>query len=94
MTPYSAPADARRPDGARPVEPTRGTRSLSRRRTSLLKIARRDGDVRVRVGDGRPSSANAAEVSDLLDELNAGGWLRYGGLHRAEGVCELIYFPV
>ncbi len=91
MTPEAAPVPLRSPGVARASEPARRAGSLARRRGALLKLARRHGEVRLRVGDGRSAPEGSAEVSGLLDELNEGGLLRYGGLRRVGDACELIY---
>lgn len=63
--------------------------SLARRRGALLQLARRNGEVRLRIGDGLSAPAGAAAVSELLDALNEDGLLRYGGLAGD----ELLYLP-
>ena len=92
MTPSSAPVAATRPTrpgvGASAGAPRVGA-SLARRRNALLKRARRNGEVRLKVG---ASSGDTADVSELLDGLNEDGLLRYGGLHSVEGGRELLYF--
>ena len=92
MTPFAALTspvlDASRP----PASPAaRTSRTLARGRSTLLALARRNGEVRLRVGDGAP--AGAADLSQLLDELNEQGLLRYGGLHAAASGRELVYLP-
>ncbi len=67
--------------------------AVTRRRRALLQLAGRNGEVRLRVTQARGAVAGAADVSELLDALNEDGLLRYGGLHRVEGGCELLYVP-
>lgn len=54
--------------------------ALTRRRRALLRLARRQGEVRLTVSRRGVVEPGAADVSELLDGLNEEGLLRFGGL--------------
>ena len=87
MTPDLSPRTASPVRARSDAAPVRSPRAVGRRRRALLQLARRHGEVRLRIG---PASGLASHViCDLLDELNGEGLLRYGGLHQG----ELLYRP-
>lgn len=90
LQPSSAPIAGRASTRPAPA-PARSSAALARRRRALLQLARRHGEVRLRVTDGGRPAPGAAEVSELLDLLNEDGLLRWGGLHAVEGGRELLY---
>ena len=63
----------------------------ARRRRALLRLAARHGEVRVRLKDGAAVNPGAPEVLELLDALNEGGLLHYGGLRQDGQGAELVY---
>ncbi len=90
MSLHTSTDHAHRPMGPRLNATTaRSPRALARRRGALLQLALRHGEVRLQVGGGG-SAPQSAAMSELLDELNEAGRLRYAGLRN--GV--LSYLPV
>ena len=81
------------PSGFAAVGPAGASASTARRRRALLQLARRHGEVRVALRDASGLNPTACPVVELLDELNAGGLLRYGGLQRAGATVEILYHP-
>ena len=66
-------------------------RTRSRRRRALLQLADRHGEVRVTVSrDGRPLP-HAADLLEMLDELNEAQRLCWGGLRKQGDRAELVY---
>ena len=66
---------------------------MARRRRALLQLVHRRGELRISVRNAAGATPGSADVIDLLDALNEGGWLRYGGLHRTTTDLEVIYHP-
>ena len=63
----------------------------ARRRRVLLQLADRRGEVRVALSGAAGAGGDSWAVLDLLDALNEGGLLRYGGLHRTAARVEIVY---
>ena len=76
------------------LSPPRTDRSRARRRSALLQLARRHGEVRVAVGEHGAVVVHANDVLDLLDELNESGRLSYAGLQRNGDRSDFVYRPV
>ncbi len=95
MIPVAAPSPTSpaAPSLSAPRPRTRSARALARGRSALLQLARSNGEVRLRIGDGTSAPEAAAELAELLDDLNGAGLLRYGGLRNAHGGRELVYHP-
>ena len=95
MSPLAVPFSTAVPEAscAAPGPSARSPRAVARRRSALLQLARRHGEVRLLIGDGASAPIAAAEVSELLDDLNERGLLRYGGLQNGVGRRELVYLP-
>lgn len=90
MTPELAPRQLHARAAAR-SERTQAPTALARRRRALLQLAERHGEIRVKVCEAGRAGSPACGLIDLLDELNEGGLLRYGGLHHVGGALEMIY---
>ena len=75
----------------RAAAPTQADPVRARRRRALLQLARRRGEVRVALRDGGALVPHAADVLDLLDELNTAGRLTYAGLQGAPESAEFVY---